>query len=303
MTMTRDELLDRLRRLSIGHDGRGHRAPHKPLLLLWSLGRLQRTGSSECTFAEAEEPLNDLINEFGPPARKRRRANLPFYYLVSDGVWRLTTTRPDQQRPERRPLLDGDARGRLDGDVESLLRRDPTALTAAAQLLLAEHFTDALAPLITSAVGLDLDPAPVIDLARRRRRDPRWRTQVLHAWGYACAMCGFDGRLGTQPVALEAAHIWWHSQGGPDELDNGLALCGLHHALFDLGVLGLTLGGSIRVSGAFAATSRSAHDSVYALTGRPLRDPLPGRPGPADVHIAWHGREVFKEVTGQTGAA
>lgn len=28
-----------------------------------------------------------------------------------------------------------------------------------------------------------------------------------------------------------------------------------------------------------------------------------GRPGPADGHVEWHRREVFKEVTGQTGAA
>jgi predicted restriction endonuclease len=34
--------------------------------------------------------------------------------------------------------------------------------------------------------------------------------------------------------------VRWHSQAGPDVVANGLALCALHHALFDLGVLGLT---------------------------------------------------------------
>lgn len=37
-------------------------------------------------------------------------------------------------------------------------------------------------------------------------------------------MCGHDGALGNVPAGLEAAHIRWHSQGGPDAAENGLAL-------------------------------------------------------------------------------
>ncbi len=44
------------------------------------------------------------------------------------------------------------------------------------------------------------------------------------------------------------AHVRWHSQHGPDDLANALALCALHHALFDLGVLGITGDRRIRVS-------------------------------------------------------
>ena len=40
--------------------------------------------------------------------------------------------------------------------------------------------------------------------------------------------------LGRYPVGIEAAHIRWHSQQGPDEITNALALCALHHTLFDL---------------------------------------------------------------------
>jgi putative restriction endonuclease len=63
---------------------------------------------------------------------------------------------------------------------------------------------------------------------------------VLRAYAYQCAVCGFDGGLGRNPVGTEAAHVRWHSQDGPDEVANGLALCALHHVLLDLGVLGLT---------------------------------------------------------------
>jgi HNH endonuclease len=37
-------------------------------------------------------------------------------------------------------------------------------------------------------------------------------------------------------VGIEAAHVQWFNFGGPDSLDNGLALCSLHHKLFDVGV-------------------------------------------------------------------
>jgi predicted restriction endonuclease len=50
------------------------------------------------------------------------------------------------------------------------------------------------------------------------------------------AVCGFDVRLGNILIAIEAAHIKWHQAGGPDEERNGLALCSLHHKLFDRGV-------------------------------------------------------------------
>ena len=47
-------------------------------------------------------------------------------------------------------------------------------------------------------------------------------------------------RLGRNPVALEAAHIKWRQAGGPDLEVNGLALCSLHHKLFDRGAFTLS---------------------------------------------------------------
>jgi putative restriction endonuclease len=41
--------------------------PHKPLLLLWMFGQFAATGSSAATYQQAEEPVSELINDFGPP--------------------------------------------------------------------------------------------------------------------------------------------------------------------------------------------------------------------------------------------
>jgi putative restriction endonuclease len=79
-------------------------------------------------------------------------------------------------------------------------------------------------------------------------------------------MCGFDGRLGRNPVAIEAAHVRWHSQHGPDDLANAVALCSLHHALFDCGVLGPSPGLKITVSPLYVATSQAGR-AIDALAG------------------------------------
>jgi putative restriction endonuclease len=86
--------------------------------------------------------------------------------------------------------------------------------------------------------------------------------------------------------------VWWFTHGGPDTLDNGLALCALHHKLLDRGALGLTGDYRIKVSGHFTARTPAGR-MVYELAGRPLR-PRPGTPLPAVEHLAWHDREVFK---------
>ena len=93
---------------------------------------------------------------------------------------------------------------------------------------------------------------------------------------------------------LDAAHVLWHSQGGPDEPDNGLAPCSLHHVLFDLGALGLNDDLSVRVSPHYVARSEQGERLVYHLDGRPLLDPAPRHPTPSASHVKWHSDQVFK---------
>ncbi|WP_394813798.1 phosphorothioated DNA-binding restriction endonuclease [Streptomyces litchfieldiae] len=303
--MTREELLTALATLRRARV-RGRRAPHKPLLLLWLLGRFASQGSTAMTYAAAEEPVSRLINDFGPPVRAlgaaaRQRAAMPFVHLertlwdLRDAVGEPLGPGTDESGPRLRAL---GAHGRLRPAVESLLA-DTGTLAAAARVLLDQHFTPALEGPVCEAAGLDLTDLEaathelLTERRERRRRQSGFADTVLRAYAYACAMCGFDGRLGRNPVGLEAAHIRWHSQDGPDEVRNALALCSLHHTLFDLGALGVTGARTVRVSGLYVAGSPAGR-AVGELAGRPLAVPQPGRPGPAEEFIAWHDAEVFK---------
>ncbi len=64
----------------------GERAPHKPLLILLGLGRLQRGEQRLASFREIEPRLNELLQEFGTLST-RRSAEYPFWRQQSDGLW------------------------------------------------------------------------------------------------------------------------------------------------------------------------------------------------------------------------
>jgi putative restriction endonuclease len=110
-------------------------------------------------------------------------------------------------------------------------------------------------------------------------------------------MCDSDGALGHYPVGIEAAHIRWHFQKCSDKIANALALCALHYALFDLGVLGKTDERRICVAGLYVARNEPGR-AVDELAGKPLLIPRPHQPTVDVIHISWHHQQVLKGAIG-----
>ena len=71
-------ILQRFDDLSIWKQG-DQRAPHKPLLVLYALGRWQQ-GKAEVTFKEAEPDLTALLWEFGPPRIPDHPRRIPVFW-------------------------------------------------------------------------------------------------------------------------------------------------------------------------------------------------------------------------------
>lgn len=292
------EVLARLRKLRM-HQQNGVRSPHKPLLVLMALGRLVATGSSELPWAETWSQLAALIEEFGPTRAggRAQRAAYPFTRLRSDNVWLLDH---DVAMDDVNALGRHRVAGRFEDVIEAALLTDPSLINTAARTLVESHFPATVAPDVLTAVGLDPDAVlrsgdalpDEVAASEGKRRDPRWRSLVLQAWDRQCAFCGYDGQLGNVSAGVEAAHVRWFAFGGPDALDNGLALCALHHKLFDLGVLGLDTTLRVRVSETFTARTDEGK-RVYDLHGNELR-PRSGTPPPDSKHVHWHTKQVFK---------
>ncbi|MEZ0091310.1 phosphorothioated DNA-binding restriction endonuclease [Streptacidiphilus sp. EB129] len=275
--------------------GNGVRAPHKPLLFLYALGCFQRDPDGELAYSAVEQDLKQLLTEYGPT--NRTTPAYPFHHLQSDGVWEVdTNSGPGSPGSGVLELRATGAKGRLAADLRSAIRRDPFLLGRLARVLLDLHFPPSLHGELCDAVGLELEltETPLRPhMAGRRRRDGRMRELVLTAYEYQCAFCGYDGRIGTMPVGLEAAHVRWWAFEGPDEIDNALCLCSLHHKLFDKGVLGLNAEHRIMVSQQFVSRSPTAVTQVLSLTDQPLTGPQPGISPISAHHRAWHTSQVF----------
>lgn len=299
--MTRQRLLDALEGIKVWKRG-GARAPHKPLLLLWALGRIWRGEDRLASYErDAEKPLKKLLADFGRGRRVLHPEN-PFWHLQTDELWEVDaalSVAPGRS-PTRSDLVRHNVRGGLPEPLHRLLRRDAELLRSAADLLLFEHFPPSMHDAIREQAGLPRDsPAAVREgrsPSRRRGRDPDFREAVLRAYERRCAVCDFDLRLADTSFGLDAAHIMWHSHGGPDRVPNGLALCAFHHKAFDRGVIGLEPeSGEYRVLVSNELTGQSqAFREVLDLRHRNLRPPQEEELQPQEEYVDWHRRQVFR---------
>lgn len=280
------------------------RAPHKPLLILYALGRWVKGQRSSIYFSEAEPQLKELLAEFGP-TRKSYEPEHPFFRLQNDDtgrLWVITADGPLLPRtgntnPPKRELIAKRARGAFTAEVQKALEADATLAERIAAAVLAAHFPESYHREIRDAVGLDeaavAPTQPRQDRAQRTTavRDARFRDLVLNAYQHQCAVCGFGVILDRQTVGVEAAHIRWHTHGGPAEESNGLALCALHHSLLDRGAFTLqeqTIVVSDQVRGPEVEASLLRHHR------QPCRRPTHSRQEPLPAHVHWHRHNVFK---------
>ncbi len=270
------------------------RAPHKPLLILLALGRLQRDEDRLVLFRDVEGPLGALLRRYGTSAG-RQNPDHPFWYMRHDGLWEIPTEAAlPRLKNRKRPVIGAlrEALGGFPEDIHSDLSADPSMIVQVAQTILDEHFPDTQHSHIINAVGLDLDISS--GTKKKRKRDPRFAGLILNAYGYRCAVCGMAPTLDGLATGLEAAHVKWHCHGGPDEVDNGLCLCPLHHDALDIGSIGLGEDGRIIVS-----SRLHGDDTVEAFLGRfhgqSLNGPVHGAAPVHDRHREWHLKNVFKK--------
>ncbi len=292
---TAEDLRARFRELHVWQR-RGRRAPHKCLLALWAIGRCLSGENRMAPYRLVDQRLGELLREFGPP-RQNIHTEFPFWRLPRDGVWTLEgadrVTVTSSGDAHKSALLRDNVHGGLPEPIYDLLRANRRLASEVARDLLAAHFPETRHDDILQAVGLD----PEFAAGRRRKmRDPGFRTAVLRAYEHRCAVCGLDIRIGARTVALDAAHIQWHQAGGPDDVQNGIALCVLHHKLFDEGAFTLSPpsgGGVVLVSEAAIGTA-GFDEWLGRFHRQAVRPPIRTTYHPNARFLAWNVREVFQ---------
>lgn len=155
-----------------------------------------------------------------------------------------------------------------------------------AQQILIDRFPESIQRILANQLGLDF-------IDRSKNRDPRFRDIVLRAYHSRCAFCGYDLRLDGALVGIEAAHIHWKTYGGPCVVNNGLALCSLHHDAFDMGAFGLDENLTIRISGG-VSRSPVVDNLFWQRNGQQLHLPHDISLWPTEQYVGWHRKQIFK---------
>lgn len=99
---------------------------------------------------------------------------------------------------------------------------------------------DVLLPAPTEIVpGEDFVRRIEVALVNRKVRDANFRRLVCRAYNDTCAVTGLRIINGGGRSEVQAAHIWPVDSGGPDVVQNGIALSGTVHWLFDRHLLSI----------------------------------------------------------------
>lgn len=132
----------------------------------------------------------------------------------------------------------------------------------------------------------------VLALTSRPVRDRVFRRVVLKAYDERCAITGLKLIKGGGRAEVEAAHIRPVEANGPDTVQNGLALSGTVHWMFDRGLISLSDDLDILVSR--QVNDRTGVEAMINRTGRALA-PLRAADRPHPHFLAWHREQVFKQ--------
>jgi putative restriction endonuclease len=289
--MDKKEIIDRFESLAVWKSG-DRRAPHKPLLILLALGCLPHGDRRLLPYTEVDPKLEELLTAFGTP-RNAKNTHYPFWRLRNDDIWEVERADAlvlnSSGGVRKTELRDKNISAGFTEEVFTLLKENPQLASKLGLRILASHFSDTIHEDIIHETGFN----PKIQQVAKQQRDPQFRREVLRAYEHKCAVCNFDVRMGAKTLCIEAAHIKWHSHGGPDDISNGIALCTMHHKLFDLGAFTLDENRQFLVSERVVG-SDGFDWWLSRFHGDEITRPVRGVYEPGVEYLAWNRREVFK---------
>ncbi len=192
--------------------------------------------------------------------------------------------------------------GNVSGRAQAAVRPIPTedfnrivglGLDTHDELLPRSDTDTATAVVAEEQVPYELEQDRVQLLTKRTIRDRIFRTRVLKAYDRRCAFTGFQFINGGGRAEVEAAHIKSVGAKGPDVVQNGLALSGTVHWMFDRGLLTIADNAEILLSNHINDV-----DGVRKIL-RPnglAQFPDDQREAPDPAFLRWHRENCFKGV-------
>jgi putative restriction endonuclease len=150
------------------------------------------------------------------------------------------------------------------------------------------------------APGFEEEQSPFVEEGERVRlstltsrivRDRVFRKVVLRAYDERCAVTGLKLINGGGRAEVEAAHIRPVEANGPDIINNGIALSGTAHWMFDRGLI--TVSDDLEIVISRQVNDRDGAQGMINKTGH-LIGPIAGRDRPHPAFLKWHREHCFK---------
>ena len=268
------------------------RAPHKPLLLLYALGKWS-LGQRVFNWLTVKKDVGALIDQFGGNAMPevsnpftRLRNDLNGELWIVDGELELGAS----GNPSINALNTNNNSARFHPSFEDALR-DKQVFNRVVNELLIEHFSETQFDDILDACGINLSSGFVV---KRSTRDPEFRQAVLDAYGHKCAICDYDIQFRTKIIGVEAAHIQWHNSKGPDVVQNGVALCAIHHKLLDYGAIAFNDDYELIAATGLNGAKSQLDYLIYNHEYKQISLPRNSMSEPSVEYLRWQRKEIFK---------
>lgn len=199
--------------------------------------------------------------------------------------------------PERSVLNEA---GRISGRAQAAVRTIPAAdfnrivglgLDTHEELLPRADAQIDVASVAEDQAPYEFEQDRVQMLTKRTLRDRVFRTRVLKAYDRRCAFTGFQFINGGGRAEVEAAHIKSVGAKGPDVVQNGLALSGTVHWMFDRGLL--TVANDRRI---LLSNHINDVDGVRKILNGSGHAQFPENPHdhPDPQFLRWHREQCFK---------
>lgn len=226
-------------------------APHKPLLLLTVLDLIERGEITDNRIEISPLLVETYLNYWKHIPTGQPRLFNPFPRLRTSGFWHLharprqeaalAATRSFQSMSHLTKLV---AYASLDPKLFMLLQR-PEVREVMRQTIIETHLSH-YRPVVESAAS---ENQLINEAARKLRqevlsgdaenetvspaRSAAFRQEIMRLYDYTCAACCLRIITPDFKSAVDAAHIIRFADSHDDVINNGLALCKLHHWAFD----------------------------------------------------------------------
>lgn len=301
--------VERLKRLRVDRAA-GTPAPHKPILLLAVLDMIEQS-----LIIDGKVVLSpDLAFRFlsywdvvAARARRLGRAELPFFYLRSDGVWSLVAIPGLEAVLEAFRPTSVDRLNKVVSHAEInsdflMLLRSPSGLDRARQAILSGgYFTQDEKLRLYAILGLTQNETSESLLAFSAEADSiavgrniRFRMQIVPTYQYTCALCRLKVLTPQGKTVVEAAHIHRFSDSKNNDVRNGVALCRNHHWSFDQGLWTVGEDNHVLVATQTFIESSPQNDLLTSFQGKPLHyGDISVELIPDKRHYDWHRAHVF----------